>query len=129
MLPILPALVTGLALLLDLVLIINVSRARGLYKIEAPATSGDPAFERVYRVQQNMLEQIVVFLPSLWLFSAFSSPAWGAGIGFLWILARIHYAWSYYRDAARRGPGYAIGLFCTVVLLIGGIAGMLRAPF
>ncbi len=55
------------------------------------------------------------------------SPLWGAGIGFLWILARIHYAWSYYRDAAKRGPGYAIGLLCTLVLLLGGIAGMLRA--
>ena len=51
----------------------------------------------------------------------------GAGIGLLWILARIHYAWSYYRDAAKRGPGYAIGLACTLVLLLGGIAGMLRA--
>jgi glutathione S-transferase len=125
--PILPALVTGLALLLYLVLIINVSRARGLYKVEAPATAGDPGFERVFRVQQNTLEQIVAFLPALWLFSAFASPTWGAGIGFLWILARTHYAWSYYRDAAKRGPGYAIGLVCTVVLLIGGIVGMLRA--
>jgi glutathione S-transferase len=125
--PILPALVTGLALLLYVVLIINVSRARGLYKVEAPATSGDPGFERVFRVQQNTLEQIVAFLPALWLFTAYVSPPWGAGIGFLWVLARIHYAWSYYRDAASRGPGYAIGLFCTIVLLIGAIAGMLRA--
>jgi glutathione S-transferase len=125
--PIYPALVTGLALLLYLMLIINVSRARGLYKIEAPATSGDPGFERVFRVQQNTLEQIVAFLPALWLFSVYVSPQWGAGIGFLWVLARTHYAWSYYRDAAKRGPGYAVGLFCTVALVIGGIAGMLRA--
>ena len=127
MLPILPSLVTGLALLLYLVLIINVSRARGAYKVAAPAVTGDPGFDRVHRVQQNTLEQIVVFLPALWLFSVFTSPLWGAGIGLLWILARIHYAWSYYRDAAKRGPGYAIALGCSLVLLIGGIAGMLRA--
>lgn len=127
MLPILPSLVTGLALLLYLVLIINVSRARGVYKVSAPAVTGDPGFDRVHRVQQNTLEQIVVFLPALWLFSVFTSPLWGAGIGLLWILARIHYAWSYYRDAAKRGPGYAIALGCSLVLLIGGIAGMLRA--
>jgi glutathione S-transferase len=127
MLPILPSLVTGLALLLYLVLVINVSRARGRYKVAAPAIAGDPGFDRVFRVQQNTLEQIVVFVPALWLFSAFASPLWGAGIGFLWVLARIYYAWSYYRDAARRGPGYALGLACSVVLLVGGIAGMLRA--
>ena len=31
------------------------------------------------------------------------------------------------RDAAKRGPGYALGLACSLVLLVGGIAGMLRA--
>jgi glutathione S-transferase len=127
MLPILPSLVTGLALLLYLVLVINVSRARGRYKIAAPAIAGDPGFDRAFRVQQNTLEQIVIFVPALWLFSAFASPLWGAGIGFLWILARIYYAWSYYRDAAKRGPGFGIGMVCTVVLLLGSIAGMLRA--
>jgi glutathione S-transferase len=126
-LPIYPALVTGLALLLYMLLVINVSRARGRYKIDAPAVSGDPAFERVFRVQQNTLEQIVVFLPALWLFSVYVSPLWGGGIGFLWILARIFYAWSYYRDAASRGPGYGISALCSLVLLIGSIVGMLRA--
>ena len=87
--PILPALATGLALLLYVVLGLNVARARGRYKVPAPATAGDPAFERVYRVHQNTLEQLVVFLPSLWLFSTFVSPLWGGAIGLLWVLARI----------------------------------------
>jgi len=125
--PILPSLVTGLALLLNLMLVINVSRARGRYKVQAPATSGDPGFERVFRVQQNTLEQFVIFLPALWLFSYFVSPVWGSGIGALWILARIFYAWSYYRDAAARGPGFGISAICTVVLLVGSFVGMLRA--
>jgi glutathione S-transferase len=127
MLPILPSLVTGLALLLYLVLVINVSRARGRYKVAAPAIAGDPGFDRAFRVQQNTLEQIVVFLPSLWLFSAFVSLLWSAAIGFLWILARIYYAWSYYRDAGKRGPGFGVSTICTVVLLLGSIVGMLRA--
>jgi uncharacterized MAPEG superfamily protein len=95
--------------------------------VAAPTIAGDPGFERVFRVQQNTLEQLVVFLPSLWLFGAFVSPLWAGGIGFLWILARIFYAWSYYRDAAKRGPGFGISMICTVVLLLGSIAGMLRA--
>ncbi|HEX3501464.1 MAG TPA: MAPEG family protein [Stellaceae bacterium] len=127
MLPIQPSLVTGLALLLFLVLCVNVARARGRYKVAPPSVAGDPGFERVFRVQQNTLEQIVVFLPSLWLFSAFVSPLWGAAIGFLWILARIFYAWGYYRDAAKRVPGFAVSMACNVVLVLGSIGGMLRA--
>ena len=42
MLPILTSLVTGLALLLFLVLTINVSRARGLYKVAAPSIRNRP---------------------------------------------------------------------------------------
>jgi glutathione S-transferase len=127
MLPILPALATGLALLLYVVLGVNVARSRGRHNVPAPATAGDPAFERVHRVHQNTLEQLVVFLPSLWLFSTFVSPTWGGAIGFLWVLARIFYAWSYYRDPASRGPGFVIGMSCSLVLLIGSIGGMLRA--
>jgi glutathione S-transferase len=125
--PTLPALVTALAVLLYVVLSVNVSRARGRYSVPAPAMAGDPAFERVCRVHQNTLEQLVVFLPSLWLFSTFVSPIWGGWIGFLWILARIFYAWSYYRDPASRGPGFAVSGICSLTLLIGSIGGMLRA--
>lgn len=127
MLPIYPSLITGLALLLYTILFINVGRARSRYKIDAPATSGDPAFERVFRVQQNTLEQLIVFLPSLWLFSVFVSPQWGAGLGFLWVLARIYYAWSYYRDAGSRSPGFGVSAISTIILLLGSLVGMLRA--
>lgn len=125
--PILPALATALALLLYVVLGFNVGRARGRYNVAAPATSGHPAFERIYRVQQNTLEQIVFFLPALWLFSLFVSPVWGGGLGFVWILGRVYYAWSYYRDPAKRGPGFAVGLASGLILLIGAIVGMLRS--
>jgi glutathione S-transferase len=126
--PILPSLATALAVLLYVVLSVNVSRARGRYNVPAPAMAGDPAFELVFRVHQNTLEQLVVFLPSLWLFSYFVSPVWGGWIGFLWILARIFYAWSYYRDPASRAPGFVVSMICSIVLLIGSIGGMLRAP-
>ncbi|WP_308189955.1 MAPEG family protein [Nostoc sp. XA010] len=72
----LTSLITTLTLLFYLVITINVSRARTKYKVLPPQTAGDPNFERVLRVQQNTLEQIVFFLPSLWLFSFYVSPLW-----------------------------------------------------
>ena len=74
-----PSSVTVLTLILYLVITINVGRARGKYKVPVPQTSGDPDFERVFRVQQNPLEQLILFLPSLWLFSLFVSPLTGCG--------------------------------------------------
>jgi len=94
-----PSLVTVLTLILFFILSANVGRARLKYKVPVPQTSGDPDFERVFRVQQNTLEQLILFLPSLWLFSLFVSAIWGAGIGAVWIVGRILYAWGYYQAA------------------------------
>ena len=49
----LPAIVTCLALVLYALLSLRVARARVKYNILAPATTGHPAFERCFRIQQN----------------------------------------------------------------------------
>jgi glutathione S-transferase len=114
----LTGLISALALLLYFILTINVGRARAKYKVPVPQMTGDPDFERVLRVQQNTLEQIIFFLPLLWLFSYFVNPVWGAGLGTLWILGRIIYAWGYYQATEKRGPGFAIASLSSIVLLI-----------
>ena len=65
MIPALPALVLCLAIILFIATAIKVGAARGKYGIHAPATSGHPEFERIFRVQQNTLEQLVAFIPSV----------------------------------------------------------------
>ncbi len=120
----LPSFVTVLTLIVYWAITINVGRARMKYKVPVPQTSGDPDFERVFRVQQNTLEQLVLFLPSLWLFSLFVSPIWGAGIGIFWIIGRILYAWGYYRAAEKRLPGFGINFLSLLVLLVGSLVGI-----
>jgi glutathione S-transferase len=119
------SLVTTFTLLVYFVLTINVGRARAKYKVPVPQMSGEPNFERVLRVQQNTLEQMVFFLPGLWLFSFYVNPLWGAGIGAVWILGRIIYAWGYYQAAEKRGIGFAISSLSGIVLLLGAIAGII----
>ena len=119
----LPALITCLALLMYVALALNVGRARGKYKISAPAIIGDPNFERIFRVQQNTLEHLIVFIPSLWLFSVSVSAAWGSGIGVVWILTRIWYAVEYSREGGNRGPGFGLSFAAAAILLLGAIAG------
>ena len=121
------AAVTIIALIVYFVLGANVARARGRYKVAAPAVDGDPAFARVYRVQQNTLEQIVLFLPALWLFALTVGDPWAGLIGLVWPIGRILYARGYYRDAEKRGPGFILTMAPTMVLLIGAGIAIVRA--
>ncbi|WP_445173673.1 MAPEG family protein [Microcoleus sp.] len=122
-----PSLITVSALILYFVVTINVGRARFKYKVSPPQVTGNPDFERVLRVQQNTLEQMILFLPSLWLFSQFISPIWGAGIGAVWIIGRILFAWGYYQAAEKRAAGFGISTLATLALLGGSLTGIIMA--
>jgi hypothetical protein len=125
--PILPSLITALALLLYAWVCGNVLRARQRTGLRAPAVSGAADFERAFRVQQNTLEQLVLFLPALWLFALFVSPIWGAAIGLVWTVGRILYAVSYVRDPEKRLPGFVISWASSLILLIGAVVGVVLA--
>ncbi|MBO0349411.1 MAPEG family protein [Phormidium pseudopriestleyi FRX01] len=120
-----PSLVTVSALIVYFVVTINVGRARFKYKILPPAMSGNSDFERVVRVHENTLEQMILFLPALWIFSEFVSPVWAGVIGSFWVLGRIVYAWGYYQAAEKRGIGFAISSLTSMVLLIGSLVGII----
>ncbi len=120
-----PSIVTVVALIVYFLITMNVGRTRFKYKIMPPATSGDPNFERALRVQQNTLEQMILFLPLLWLFCFYINPIWGSGIGAFWIIGRILYALGYYQAAEKRMIGFAISSLSSLALLIGSLVGMI----
>lgn len=122
-----PALITLGVVLLLFAVAGNVARARGKYKVKAPSTTGDPAFERAFRVQMNTLESAVAFLPVLWLFAAFVSGLWSAALGAVWLVARVWYAIAYQREAARRGPAFGLATLAFTVLAFGATWGVVRA--
>ncbi|NCJ08383.1 MAPEG family protein [Synechococcales cyanobacterium C] len=124
-----PTLITLIALIFYFWASIQVGIARAKYKVPAPQTSGPPEFERTMRVHQNTLEQLVFFLPVLWIFSLYVDPRWGAGLGAGWILGRILYAWGYYQAAEKRGPGFAIASLSALVLLLGSLVGVIWQTF
>jgi glutathione S-transferase len=101
---------------------IMVGRARGLYGIDAPATSGHEMFDRAFRIQMNTLEQLVCFLPALLLAGVYWPGTVIAGIGAVYLLGRFLYARSYSRDPAKRGPGFGLSILPTFILL--GAAGL-----
>jgi glutathione S-transferase len=121
------AFVTLLALLLYLVLTVHVGRARDKYGVMAPAVTGNENFERAYRVQMNTLEQLVFFLPAMWLYAIFLTDIGAAVSGLLWIAARIVYAVAYTRDPKTRGPGAMLAGLVQLGTFLGAVYGVLRA--
>ena len=115
------ALITCLAIALYFFTSIRVAKARQAFGIKAPAITGNPDFERVFRVQMNTLEWLPIFLPSLWLFAIYISDPIAAAIGVVWVMGRILYMTGYSRAAEKRGPGFAIQAVATFALWLGAL--------
>lgn len=115
--------VTALALLQFIRFGFQVAGARARYGIKAPATTGHEIFERYFRVQQNTLELLIVFIPGLYLFGHYFDPRWAAAIGVLFLIGRQIYAVTYVKDPAKRGAGYGLSFLPAVVLIVGGLVG------
>ena len=104
-----------------------VGRARTLYKVSAPAMSGHEVFDRYFRAHMNTLEQLVVFLPSIWLFAHYVN-AWAAvTLGMLFIVGRGLYFRGYVQAAESRHAGFVLSAIPNVTLLIGALIGVTRA--
>jgi glutathione S-transferase len=115
------AIATCLALLFYFFTIMKVGKARQTFGIKAPAITGNPEFERLFRVQTNTLEWMPMFLPSLWLFAVYVSDPIAAGLGLVWIVGRILYLTGYSQAAEKRGLGFAIQALATFALLLGAL--------
>jgi len=121
------AFVIALALLEFAVFGMLVGWARGKYGVAAPAVSGHPMFERYFRVHQNTLELLVVFVPAIWLFGTYVSPTWAALLGLVFVVARVLYLQGYVRDPAKREVGFGLSVLPVMVLLVGALWGSARA--
>jgi hypothetical protein len=100
--------VTILALAQYMFFGIQVGGARQKSGVKAPATAGDEHFERVNRVHQNTLEQLIVLIPALWLYAHYVNPLWGAGMGVVYLMGRFIYSAAYTKDPASRTLGFML---------------------
>ena len=119
------ALVTCLSIALYFFTSLRVSKARAAFGIKPPAISGDPGFERVFRVQMNTLEWMPIFLPSVWLFAIYVSDPIAALIGLVWIVGRILYMTGYSQAPEKRRRGFGIQATAAVVLWAGALFGII----
>lgn len=110
--------VTVLALIQYTVFGIQVGGIRQKTGAKAPASTGPDEFERVNRVHLNTLEQLIVFLPALWLYAHHVNPLWAAGLGVVYLIGRVIYRSAYIKDPSGRTLGFALTFLPSAVMLV-----------
>ncbi len=76
-------------------------------------------------MQANTLEGLIVFLPSLWLFSIYTGGDWiAAALGVIWIVGRVLYTTAGHARGGRRegsmGTSGRIRGFSPTLVLVAG---------
>ena len=116
--------VTLLAIAFYFFLGTRVAVARRKFGVKLPAITGNPDFERVFRVHMNTLEWMPTFLVPLWLCAIYLNDAVAALLGLVWIGGRALYYVGYSKAVGKRLPGFFVQLLACVLLFIGVIAGI-----
>ncbi len=115
------AFVTLLALMQFFIFGVQVGQMRAKHGVNAPAITGHPEFERMLRIQQNTMEQLVVFLPALWIYGYFGKPLYAAAAGLVFLIGRFVYKRAYLADPSRRSTGFTIGIVAISALIVAGL--------
>ena len=100
-------------------------RARMKSGLKAPAVTGDESFERMYRVQMNTLETLVTFLPAIFIASNYWSVLLVSGLGVVYLVGRFIYWRAYVTAPEKRGVGFMLSVFPTLILIILSFVGII----
>jgi glutathione S-transferase len=127
--PVLSGFVTLFAIVLYLFMGARVGILRGQLGIKAPAVTGDPIFERAFRVHCNTGEQYIAFLPLLWLATAFfhTIPWLPAAFGLWFLVGRVAYMQLYMNDPDKRIAGAFATMFANLGLAVLSAIGLVQA--
>ncbi len=90
----------------------------------SPEIYSDRNFMIAYRNQMNFLENLILFLPTMWIFAYNVSDGLAAVIGSGYVMGRVLYARNYPRDYAH-ARGFQISLACLVFLLVGATGSII----
>ena len=105
---------------------LRVAGAHQKYNVKLPAMSGDPNFDRIYRVHANTIEWMPNLMIPLWICAYFLSDIGAAALGLVWIVGRVMYSIGYTQAVEKRVPGFGIQALACLLLLIGSIVGLIK---
>jgi glutathione S-transferase len=96
-----------------------VSKARYDFGVKAPATTGNDSFERIHRAHLNFMENLVVFIPLLWIAGVeFANNAFYFLLCALWLVCRGLFTYSYVNHfSKKKGLIGKLGLISGITAL------------
>jgi glutathione S-transferase len=113
-----------LALLQYIFFTMRTGFLREKYKVDAPKCEGDETWERIYRVQQNTLEQMVIYIPGMLAFATLVSVNWALLPGVVYLVGRQLYSLQYIADPKSRVAGMVMTIFSNIALVVGALIGL-----
>jgi glutathione S-transferase len=117
---------TLLAILLTFLASGRVSQMRGKHGIHAPTTVGHPEFERAFRAHANTVENLILYIPLLWLAAFFYGGQLPFWVGLIWVVGRVLYIAGYSSgDTKKRAPGAYLGYASLAGLTALAVLGLL----
>ena len=119
-------LIVLLALLQYVWFTVRVGTTRGKYEVNAPACEGDETWRRMFRIQQNTMEQLIILVPASYTFAYYTSPTWVLLPGAAFIIGRFLYSAEYIKDPKTRTPGMSITLAANATLILGSLSGLIK---
>lgn len=122
-------LIIAAALLQYIYFTMRAGLGRPKHKVNAPKTVGHDKWERLFRVQQNTMEQLVIFIPSVLAFSHYVSQTWALVLGAAFIVGRQLYSYRYVSKPDTRAPGMVITMLSNVALVLGTVIAIVLEMF
>ena len=121
------SLVTLALVLLGVLLAKRVSTARlDFSQSDRPSVAqhsieiySDPKFMIAFRNQMNLLEHLILFMPTLWIFAVGVSDGLAAIVGLGYFIGRVLYARSYPHS---HKFGYTLTMISMLLLITGAVA-------
>lgn len=107
-----------LALLQYQAMVLKTGTSRPKYGINAPSIKGDEIWERMFRVQQNTMEQLIVFIPGMLAFATYVDSKWVALPGIAFIVGRQLYWQAYVKAPESRALGFGLTFFANIGLIV-----------
>lgn len=100
-------------------------KQRAKHDVPPGTVEGPEEFKRHYRSQANLLEALVMYLPSAWLFGMYGSPPAAGVLTLVFLGGRVMYHRAYVADPATRTMPFVVGIGSTALAWIAALISIL----
>jgi uncharacterized membrane protein YecN with MAPEG domain len=104
----------------------RVGMMRHKHDIDAPTCTGNDEFERTFRGHLNQVEDMVLFLPVLFLSVSVIGDLYAGALGIIWCAGRLVYFLNYCKEASTRSKGLMFSFPVWIILAGASLWGVIR---